>query len=328
MNQRTHARELLVTRSLRVESMSGPGPSPIIEDLDLTVLEGEIVGLVGESGAGKSVAGAAILGLLEHPLRQVGGEVLFDGQRIDKLDSAGMRKLRGSRIAMVFQDPLTALNPVLTIGRQLVETIRAHTPLGRKEATIRAAELLKDVGIPAAVERLKNYPHEFSGGMRQRVVVALALAGNPEMIIADEPTTALDVSIQAQVISLLARIAREKGTAILLITHDMGIIAQMAHRVAVMYAGRIVEIGPVAEILRSPRHPYTKGLIGSIPTIGAGLDSLPQIGGSMPRPGARPQGCSFHPRCPQVLARCREERPQLGMLTSAASVACWVETAT
>ena len=299
---------LLDIRNLRVE-LPGPPRLAVLDDVSLSIAPGEILGVVGESGAGKSVTGAAVLGLLTPPLRQVAGEIHFDGARIDTLPEDRMRRLRGAEIAMVFQDPLTALNPVFTVGQQLTQTIQEHAPLGRAEARARAVALLREVGISDPEARLEAYPHEFSGGMRQRVVIALALAGGPRLIIADEPTTALDVSIQAQIIAVLVGLARSRGVGVLLITHDMGVIAEAADRVAVLYAGRLAEVGPVSEVLLTPCHPYTRGLVGAIPRIGAGLELLPQIPGAMPRLDALPRGCAFNPRCPLADARCRAERP-------------------
>ncbi len=314
---------LLSIRGLRVEMQSDAQTATVLNDVSISVSPGEVLGLVGESGAGKSVTGAAVIGLLEPPLCKTAGEIWFEGRRIDTLSPRDMRRLRGAGIGMVFQDPLTALNPVFTIGRQLIETIREHTGMGHGAATERAVELLDEVGIPAARDRLRSYPHEFSGGMRQRVVVALALAGHPRLIVADEPTTALDVSIQAQVIALLVRIARELNAGVILITHDMGVIAEAADRVAVMYAGRVVEIGPVAEVLGSPRHPYSQGLVSSIPNIGTRVDILPQIPGVMPRVGALPEGCAFHPRCQKCLPVCTQTPPDQHILANGVGVACW-----
>ncbi len=299
---------------------------PILSDVSLRIGPGEIVGIVGESGAGKSMTGAAVTGLMEPPLQRTGGQIHFDGTRIDTLSEERMRRLRGRAIGMVFQDPLTALNPVFTIGRQLVETIRTHAGLSQRAARERAAELLGAVGIPAPASRLSSYPHEFSGGMRQRVVIALALAGEPKLLIADEPTTALDVSIQAQIIALLVSRARDIGAGVMLVTHDMGVIAEAADKVVVMYAGRVVEAGPVADVLHAPKHPYTAGLIASIPRIGAGLEMLPQIGGAMPRAGSLPQGCAFHPRCARKMAICSTAVPALGGEPGAPhTVACFAE---
>jgi peptide/nickel transport system ATP-binding protein len=282
-----------------------------------------VLGVVGESGAGKSLTGAAIIGLLEPPLRIAGGRITLAGRRIDNLPSEAMRRIRGREIGAIFQDPLTSLNPLYTIGRQLVETIRTHLDLSPAAARDRALALLREVGIAGAEARIDHYPHQFSGGMRQRVVIALAIAANPRLIIADEPTTALDVSIQAQIIALLKRLCRDHGTAVMLVTHDMGVIAETAHRVAVMYAGRIVEIGAVAEIVAHPRHPYTRGLMDSIPRIGGRRQRLRQIDGAMPRLGAIPAGCPFSQRCPEVADRCRRQRPDL-LPAAGTEAACWL----
>jgi peptide/nickel transport system ATP-binding protein len=282
-----------------------------------------VLGVVGESGAGKSVTGLAIIGLLEPPGRIAAGEVRLEGRRIDNLPHEDLRRIRGRRIGVVFQDPLTSLNPLYTIGWQLEETILTHLPLSKRQARERALSLLREVGIPAPEARYGSYPHHFSGGMRQRVVIALALAAEPRLLIADEPTTALDVSIQAQIIALLKRLARERGTGVMLITHDMGVIAETAQRVAVMYAGRIVEIGPVEEVIHAPRHPYTVGLMGSIPRIAARRRRLIQIEGAMPRLNAIPPGCAFNPRCPKRFERCLVERPGL-MPAGASAAACWL----
>jgi peptide/nickel transport system ATP-binding protein len=279
--------------------------------------------VVGESGAGKSITGTAIIGLLEPPGRIAKGEILLNGKRIDNLPYDEMRKIRGNEIGAVFQDPLTSLNPLYTVGRQLIETIQTHTDLSDEAARKRAIELLADTGIPAPDKRVDHYPHQFSGGMRQRVVIALALAVNPKLVVADEPTTALDVSIQAQIIQLLKRLCRDHGTAVMLVTHDMGVIAETADRVAVMYAGRVAEIGPVADVIHKPQHPYTKGLMGSIPVMGADVERLAQIDGAMPRLNAIPRGCAFNPRCPQVFEKCRQDRPDL-MPAGATQAACWL----
>ena len=294
-----------------------------VDDVSFDIAEGEVLGVVGESGAGKSMTGSAVIGLIEPPGRLAGGEVWLKGQRIDNLPYEDMRRNRGRRIGMIFQDPLTSLNPLYRIGDQLIETIRTHLPVSEGEARKRAIKLLTDVGIQGAEARINAYPHQFSGGMRQRVVIALALAADPELIIADEPTTALDVSIQAQIIQLLKRLCRERGTAVMLITHDMGVIAETADRVAVMYAGRLVEIGPVRDVVHNPHHPYTKGLMGSIPTLDIDAPRLKQIPGSMPRLNAIPKGCAFHPRCPEAIARCREQRPEAKVIDRS-EVACWV----
>ena len=316
---------VLNIRGLSV-SLGRNGPL-VLQQVDLHVAPGELLGVVGESGAGKSVTGAAISGLLTPPLVQVAGEIWFEGQRIDTLGSSEMRRLRGAGIGMVFQDPLAALNPVFTIGRQLTQTISIHHTLNRADVQRRAISLLSEVGIPAPEERLSSYPHELSGGMRQRVVIAMALAGNPRLIIADEPTTALDVSIQAQILALLRELTRRLGVAILLITHDMGVIAEAADRVIVLYAGRVAEDGRAVEVLTRPRHPYTRGLVNSIPEIGAGLERLQQIHGAMPSVGASISGCAFHPRCEDALSVCSQTQPSPTARADGVTVACWAEAA-
>ncbi|MGC4076775.1 MAG: ABC transporter ATP-binding protein [Rubrivivax sp.] len=314
---------LLEVRHLAVEFPTRRGTLRALDDVSFDIRAGEILGVVGESGAGKSLTGAAIIGLLEPPGRIAGGEIRLEGRRIDDLPHEAMRRLRGRSIGAVFQDPLTSLNPLYTVGRQLVETIRTHLPVSADEARARAIRLLEETGIPAARERFDHYPHQFSGGMRQRVVIALALAAEPKLIVADEPTTALDVSIQAQIIALLKRVCREHGAAVMLVTHDMGVIAETCDRVAVMYAGRIAEIGPVAEVIHRARHPYTAGLMGSIPAMDVERERLAQIDGAMPRLGAIPPGCAFHPRCEHAFARCRSERPEL-MAAGTTRAACWL----
>ena len=317
---------LLEVRNLRVEFPSRRGTLVALDDISFDIAPGEILGVVGESGAGKSLTGASIIGLLEPPGRIASGEVRLEGQRIDDLPYEQMRKIRGRKIGAIFQDPLTSLNPLYTVGRQLVETIQTHLGLGRAEARQRAIQLLKETGIPAAEARIDHYPHQFSGGMRQRVVIALALAADPKLIVADEPTTALDVSIQAQIISLLKRLCKEHGAAVMLVTHDMGVIAETCDRVAVMYAGRIAEIGPVQSVIHAPAHPYTVGLMGSIPAMDEDRERLTQIDGSMPRLNAIPRGCAFNPRCPRAFDRCRVERPEL-MDAGATRAACWLHAA-
>ncbi len=316
---------LLKVENLRVEFPTRRETLVAVDDVSLHIDPGEVLGVVGESGAGKSMTGNAIIGLLEPPGRIAGGTITLEDQRIDDLPYEALRRIRGRRIGAIFQDPLSSLNPLYTVGRQLVETIQTHLDLGPREARERALSLLQEVGIPAAHERIDHYPHQFSGGMRQRVVIALALCANPRLVIADEPTTALDVSIQAQIIGLLKRLCREHGTAVMLITHDMGVIAETADRVAVMYAGRLVEVGPVRDVVKNPKHPYTVGLMGSIPVIGHDVEQLVQIEGAMPRLNEIPRGCAFNPRCPDVLERCRVERPELER-NGAGAVACWLHT--
>ena len=314
---------LLQVKNLVVEFPNRRGTLRAIDCISFDIASGEILGVVGESGAGKSLTGASIIGLLEPPGRIASGEVLLEGQRIDNLTNDQLRHIRGRKIGAIFQDPLTSLNPLYSVGKQLTETIQAHLPVSNAEARKRAIDLLKDTGIPAAEQRIDHYPHQFSGGMRQRVVIALALAAEPKLIVADEPTTALDVSIQAQIISLLKNICKNRGAAVMLITHDMGVIAETCDRVAVMYAGRIVEIGPVHEVINRPAHPYTAGLMGSIPDITQDREYLNQIDGAMPRLNAIPVGCAFNPRCLKVFDRCKLERPVLAN-AGATRAACWL----
>jgi peptide/nickel transport system ATP-binding protein len=314
---------LLEVKHLRVEFPTRRGTLVALDDISFEIAPGEILGVVGESGAGKSLTGSAIIGLLDPPGRVASGEIRFDGRRIDNLPYEEMRKVRGRQIGAIFQDPLTSLNPLYTIGRQLVETIQTHLPVNATEARKRAVRLLEETGIPAAAARIDQYPHQFSGGMRQRVVIALALAAEPKLIVADEPTTALDVSIQAQIISLLKRLCKDHGAAVMLVTHDMGVIAETCDRVAVMYAGRIAEIGPVHDVIHSPAHPYTAGLMGSIPAMDDDRERLLQIDGAMPRLTAIPKGCAFNPRCPRVFERCRIERPEL-IDAGRTRAACWL----
>ena len=326
---------VLSVRDLRVAFPTRRRTLIAVDGVSFDIAPGEVLGVVGESGAGKSLTGAAIIGLLEPPGRIVGGEVRLGGQRIDDLAPEEIRKVRGKRIGMVFQDPLTSLNPLYRIGDQIVETIRTHARITEGKARERAITLLQEAGIQGARARIDSYPHEFSGGMRQRVVLALALCAEPDLLIADEPTTALDVSIQAQIIQLLKRLCRERHTAVMLITHDMGVIAETADRVAVMYAGRIAEIGPVRDVVQHPHHPYTKGLMGAIPTLGPALgptvgptlgpqaERLVQIPGAMPRLDAIPKGCAFHPRCAMAFERCRAERPE-AMPAGQSLAACWL----
>ena len=318
---------VLEVKDLRIEFPTRRGTLVAVDGISFAIAPGEVLGVVGESGAGKSLTGNAIIGLLEPPGRVSAGEIWLEGERIDRLRGEQMRRIRGRRIGAIFQDPLTSLNPLYTVGMQLVETIRTHMAVDAAEARARAIALLDEVGIPAPEARIDHYPHQFSGGMRQRVVIALALCAEPRLVIADEPTTALDVSIQAQIIQLLKRLARERGTAVMLITHDMGVIAETADRVAVLYAGRVAEIGPVREVVRNARHPYTAGLMGAIPKIGAGAGKhhgrLVQIEGSMPRLNAMPSGCAFHPRCAKCFERCTRERPEPRQV-GANLAACWL----
>jgi peptide/nickel transport system ATP-binding protein len=315
---------VLSVRDLVIGFPTRRGMLTAVDGISFDIAAGEVLGVVGESGAGKSLTGAAVIGLLEPPGRILGGSVQLKGRRIDNLGSEALRRLRGRRIGMVFQDPLTSLNPLYRIGDQIVETIRTHANVSMAAASERAIELLQEVGIQGARSRINAYPHEFSGGMRQRVVLALALCADPDLLIADEPTTALDVSIQAQIIGLIKRLCRQRGTSVMLITHDMGVIAETADRVAVMYAGRIAEIGPVRDVVRQPHHPYTRGLMGAIPSAEAApSERLTQIPGSMPRLTAIPQGCAFNPRCPHAFERCKLQRPE-PMPVDRSHAACWL----
>ena len=314
---------LLQVKNLVVEFPTRRGTLRALDDISFEIAPGEILGVVGESGAGKSLTGASIIGLLEPPGRIASGQILLEGQRVDNLNHDEMRHIRGRKIGAIFQDPLTSLNPLYSVGRQLMETIQAHLPVDAAEARKRAIDLLKSTGIPAAEERIEHYPHQFSGGMRQRVVIALALAAEPKLIVADEPTTALDVSIQAQIISLLKNLCKERGAAVMLITHDMGVIAETCDRVAVLYAGRVAEIGPVHEVINRPAHPYTAGLMASIPDMSVDREQLAQIDGAMPRLNAIPQGCAFNPRCTKTFDRCKVDRPYL-IQAGATRAACWL----
>ncbi len=280
-----------------------------VDGVSLSVDRGEVLGLVGESGSGKSVTGFSVIGLVDPPGRIVSGSIRFQGRELIGLKEPELRQLRGNRIAMIFQDPMMTLNPVLSIETQMVETVRAHAPVSHATARERARDALGQVGIPSPEERLAAYPHQFSGGMRQRVAIAIALLHNPDLIIADEPTTALDVTIQAQILAVVQRLARDRGTSLLWITHDLSVVAGLADRVAVMYAGRIVEAGDVDDVLDHPMHPYTKGLIGSVPSRNRRGARLAQIPGMTPSPLDRPQGCAFRTRCASSDAACAQEPP-------------------
>ncbi|MFD2237555.1 ABC transporter ATP-binding protein [Aureimonas populi] len=302
--------DTLVVRDLRTQFPTAGGIVRSVDGVNLTVGRGEILGLVGESGSGKSITGFSILGLVDRPGRIVGGSIRFKNEELTQARPARMRDLRGNRIAMIFQDPMMTLNPVLSIETQMVETVLAHEKVGRAEARRRSAEALSLVGIPSPEERLRAYPHEFSGGMRQRVAIAIALLHKPDLIIADEPTTALDVTIQAQILAQVQGLCRRFGMSMIWISHDLGVVAGLADRIAVMYAGRIVEQGTVDEVLDRPVHPYTVGLIGSVPIANERGVPLRQIRGSAPPPLKRPEGCSFRPRCDHATDICRTEPPE------------------
>ncbi|MCR5856429.1 ABC transporter ATP-binding protein [Mesorhizobium sp. J428] len=297
---------------------------PLVEQLNFTVERGETVGLVGESGCGKSLTALAVMGLLPQNLKSGGGIRLGDTE-LTKLDARSLRKIRGSQMAMIFQEPLTALNPVMTIGAQVVEVLRAHNKMSSADAERRAIELLELVRIPDAAARFNDYPHRLSGGMRQRVVIAIAIACNPALLIADEPTTALDVTVQAQILRLLKRLQQDADLGLLLITHDLGVVRQVADRIVVMYAGSVVEEGPVDAVLDNPRHPYTAGLLAARPhgSHNAGAERLADIRGTVPAPEARPGGCQFEPRCAYAQADCRAARPPLSLLAGGRALRCY-----
>ena len=318
---------LLQVKDLRTHFFTDEGVVRAVDGISYDVQEGETMGLVGESGCGKSVSALSILRLIPSPPGKiVGGEVWFDGQDLLKVNEEEIRHVRGNRIAMIFQEPMTSLNPVLTIGRQITEALELHLKMNRNAANRRAVELLEMVGIPEAHSRLNDYPHQFSGGMRQRVMIAMALSCNPKLLLADEPTTALDVTIQAQILEILARLSSEFKTAVIIITHNLGVVARYADRVNVMYAGKIVESGSAREIYGRPRHPYTLGLLRSVPRLDeARRDKLVPIEGLPPDLANIPPGCSFYPRCSYHIDRCRQEEPPLMLVDEKHYAACWVD---
>ena len=318
---------LLTVKNLETHFHTQDGVVKAVNRVSFHVDRGETLGIVGESGCGKSVASLSVMRLIPTPPGHiVGGQIYFDGEDLRQLSASAMRQIRGNRMAMIFQDPMTALNPVLTVGRQLTEVLELHLKLARREATRRAAELLALVGIASAAQRLTHYPHQFSGGMRQRVLIAMALACNPELLIADEPTTALDVTIQAQILELINRLKAELNTAVIMITHDLGVVAGMADRVLVMYAGKVVEEGPTDELFANPRMPYTIGLLRSLPRLDAARGrKLTPIRGSPPNLIDLPPGCPFSPRCDYVQARCLTEEPALRSVATNHHAACLFE---
>ena len=298
------------------------GPHRALRGVSFSLDKGERLGIVGESGAGKSMAAFAIINLISDPGRITGGSVTFDGQRLDTMATENLRTIRGDRIAMIFQDPMMTLNPVLTIGEQMIETLQAHRPMGKAEARRIAIEKLDLVAVPSPAARIDNYPHELSGGLRQRVVIAISLLCDPEIIIADEPTTALDVTIQAEIMALLMRLCETRDMGLILITHDLAVVSESCQRLAVMYAGKIIEQGATDAILTAPRHPYTRGLIGALPQMNSRGGLLKQIRGSMPGIDDLPPGCAFHPRCDFAIDACRATIPSLEPV-GAQSVACF-----
>ena len=313
-----------LTVSFAVEDDHASRRVQVVEDVSFTIAAGQTLGLVGESGCGKSVTAMSIMRLLPEPPSQIeAGRVLFEGSDLLTRSRRAMRALRGDRIGMIFQEPMTSLNPVYSIGFQLTEVLRLHRGIRGQAAAAAAVDILTRVGVGAARSRLQQYPHELSGGLRQRVMIAMALICKPSLLIADEPTTALDVTIQAQILALLKTLQAELGMALLLITHDLGVVAEMCEQVAVMYAGRIVEYAPVQNLFTQPRHPYTVGLLASIPRLGQQQDLLPTIPGILPSPGQRSQGCYFAQRCPRVQPRCQQQRPVLATVAPAHQLACW-----
>ena len=314
---------LLQVNNLVVEFPNRRGTLRALDGISFDIAPGEILGVVGESGAGKSLTGASIIGLLEPPGRVASGEIVLEGRPIHKLPPEQMRRVRGRQIGAIFQDPLTSLNPLYSVGRQLIETITTHLPVSAAEARERAIGLLRDTGIPAAEQRIDHYPHQFSGGMRQRVVIALALAAEPRLIVADEPTTALDVSIQAQVINLLEDLQAKMGLTYLFIAHDLSVVEHISNRVAVMYLGRVVEIAPSRELYTHPKHPYTEALLSAVPIPDPKAKKKRIVlTGDVPNPVNRPTGCHFHPRCPKATERCKVEEPVLKNVGTQHQAAC------
>lgn len=314
---------VLEVKELAIEYRTRKSVVQAVNGISFQVPRGTTMGLVGETGAGKTTTALGIMGLIPVPPgKVVSGEILFQGENLLEKSQADMRSIRGKRISMIFQDPMTALNPILTVGDQICEVIRLHEKLSMHESVAKAKEMLELVGIPG--ERYNDYPHQFSGGMKQRVVIAIALACNPMLLIADEPTTALDVTIQAQVLLLMNKLKKELGTSLILITHDLGVVAEMCSRVIVMYAGKIVEEAPVKELFASPAHPYTQGLIASVPKLGAGVKVLPSIPGSVPDLASMPTGCRFAPRCKYATDKCRAQEPELKNVGGERRCRCWL----
>ena len=321
------AERLLEVRDLKSYFYTAEGVVPAVDGVTYHVDKGETLGIVGESGCGKSVTSLSVMRLIPNPPGKiVGGDILFEGESILQKSEADMRKIRGNQMSMIFQEPMTSLNPVYTIGDQIAEAIRLHQGLNKQDAMAKAVDMLRLVGIPLPERRVNEYPHQLSGGMRQRGMIAMALSCTPKLLIADEPTTALDVTIQAQVLELMKRLKKEMGMAIMLITHDLGVIAEMAQRVVVMYAGKIVEEGDVVSIFENPLHPYTEGLLKSIPQLDTGKGKLHVINGVVPNPLHMPKGCRFNPRCPQATELCKEKEPVFTQVGPTRYVACWLRS--
>jgi oligopeptide/dipeptide ABC transporter ATP-binding protein len=314
----------LEVKNLKTVFNTDRGEVTAVDNVSFTIRDGEILGLVGESGSGKSVTSLSVMQLIPNPPGKIaGGEILFKGENLLGKSKEEMRKVRGNKISMIFQEPMTSLNPVYTIGNQLAEAFTSHSNISKEEALKKSIELLGLVGIPFPEKRIKDYPHQFSGGMRQRVMIAMALAGNPQLLIADEPTTALDVTIQAQILDIIREINKKFNTSVLLVTHDMGVVAQMCDRVCVMYAGKVMEEANTVTIFESPSHPYTEALLKSIPTLGENPERLNTIEGTLPNPFKMPKGCRFAPRCKYAIEKCHEKEPERVELSSAQSVYCW-----
>lgn len=319
------AKTLVEFKNLKTYFHTEAGVVKAVNDVSFKIKEGETVCVVGESGCGKSVTSMSLMRLIQAPIGKIeGGEIFYKGKDILKLTDEEMRKIRGNEIAMIFQEPMSSLNPVFTVGSQIMEAIMLHQQCDKKVARERAIEMIKLVGIPRADEIVDAYPHELSGGMRQRIMIAMALSCNPNVLIADEPTTALDVTIQAQILDLMRKIKKELNTAILLITHDLGVVAEMADYVVVMYAGKVIEEGPVLDIFSNPAHPYTKGLLKSKPVLGSGAERLYSIPGQVPNPVGMKDSCYFNDRCECCMEKCKSEIPHLRKVSENHKVACWL----
>jgi peptide/nickel transport system ATP-binding protein/oligopeptide transport system ATP-binding protein len=315
---------LLEVSGLKTYFKTMDGVVKAVDGVDMAIAPGKTLGVVGESGCGKSVTSLSIMRLIDPPGFIAGGEIKFDNKDLVKFSEEEMRKVRGDKISMIFQEPMTSLNPVFTVGNQVGEAIKVHRKVSGKEAEARVVELFRMVGIPSPERRIKDYPHNMSGGMRQRVMIAMALALQPSLLIADEPTTALDVTIQAQILELIKDLRAKVNSAVLLITHDIGVVAEMADEVIVMYTGKVVEQGDVISVLKSPKHPYTVGLLSSIPSLGVKNQRLNVIPGTVPSPLNLPKGCTFAPRCPNVMGVCHEQEPPLKTIEGGAKVKCWL----
>ncbi len=316
---------ILKVEELHTHFFTERGEVPAVDGVDLYINPGEVLGVVGESGCGKSVTSLSILKLIPNPPGKiVSGRILLKGQDIVPLKEKEMRKIRGDAVSMIFQEPMTSLNPLFTVGQQIIETVRLHRRLSKKDARTHAVDMLRKVGIPRPEAIIDEYPHQLSGGMRQRVMIAMSISCSPELLIADEPTTALDVTIQAQILDLIRKLNEEQGTAVMLITHDLGVVAEMCQRVAVMYAGKVVEEGCVRDIFKNPLHPYTRGLIQSVPRMGETRERLYSIPGNVPILSAELQGCRFAPRCSHVMEICRQSLPQLKLQEDSHSCRCWL----